>query len=39
MDVTVGPGTWRALRGKGGIRCTPLTDGVLRIGPVKVAVT
>jgi MOSC domain-containing protein YiiM len=39
MDVTVGPGAWKALRGKGGIRCTPLTDGVLRVGPVKVEVT
>ena len=34
MDVTIGPGAWRALRGKGGIRCTPLNDGVLRLGPV-----
>src|SRR4029453_7061559 len=38
MDVTVGPGAWRALRGKGGTRCTPLTDGVLRVGPVSVEV-
>jgi MOSC domain-containing protein YiiM len=34
MDVTIGPGAWRALRGRGGIRCTPLDDGVLRVGPV-----
>jgi hypothetical protein len=34
MDVTIGPGTWRALRGHGGVRCTPLDDGVLRVGPV-----
>jgi hypothetical protein len=34
MDVTIGPGAWKALRGKGGIRCTPLTDGILRVGPV-----
>jgi hypothetical protein len=39
MDVTVGPGTWRALRGRGGIRCTPLNDGVLRVGPVTAVVT
>ncbi|MEU8239994.1 molybdenum cofactor biosysynthesis protein [Actinoplanes missouriensis] len=38
MDVTVGPGAFRALRGKGGIRCVPLNDGVLRVGPVVVAV-
>jgi MOSC domain-containing protein YiiM len=38
MDVTMGPGAWRALRGKGGIRCTPLNDGVLRVGPVAVEV-
>jgi hypothetical protein len=39
VDVTVGPGTWRALRGRGGIRCTPLNDGVLRVGPVTAVVT
>jgi MOSC domain-containing protein YiiM len=39
MDVTIAPGAWRALRGKGGVRCTPLNDGVLRIGPVKVTIT
>ena len=38
MDVTVGPGAWRGLRGKGGVRCTPLTDGILRVGPVEVSV-
>lgn len=36
MDVTIGPGAWRALRGRGGVRCTPLDDGVLRVGPVEV---
>ena len=39
MDVTVGPGAWKALRGKGGIRCTPLNDGILRVGPVIVRVS
>nr|WP_221377392.1 molybdenum cofactor biosysynthesis protein [Actinoplanes polyasparticus] len=39
MDVTVGPGAWKALRGKGGIRCTPLDDGILRIGPVRATVS
>lgn len=34
MDVTVGPGAWKALRGRGGVRCTPLTSGTLRVGPV-----
>ena len=39
LDVTIGPGAFRGLRGKGGIRCTPLTDGLLRLGPVTVTVT
>ncbi|GAA2650566.1 hypothetical protein Adu01nite_62520 [Paractinoplanes durhamensis] len=34
MDVTVAPGAWKALRGHGGIRCTPLDDGILSVGPV-----
>ncbi len=38
MDVTIAPGAWRALRGRGGIRCTPLNDGVLRVGPVTVGI-
>ncbi|MCZ9353607.1 molybdenum cofactor biosysynthesis protein [Streptomyces mutabilis] len=33
MDVTVGPGAQRALRGRGGVRCTPLSDGALALGP------
>ncbi|MEU1852852.1 molybdenum cofactor biosysynthesis protein [Streptomyces sp. NPDC019990] len=33
MDVTIGPGAQRALRGGGGVRCTPLSDGVLALGP------
>ncbi|WP_327592668.1 molybdenum cofactor biosysynthesis protein [Streptomyces chartreusis] len=32
MDTVIGPGAQRALRGKGGVRCTPLSDGVLRVG-------
>ncbi|GIE49014.1 hypothetical protein Ani05nite_25480 [Amorphoplanes nipponensis] len=39
LDTTIAPGAWRALRGRGGIRCTPLTDGILRLGPVTVTVT
>jgi hypothetical protein len=38
MDVAVGPGAWKALRGKGGVRCEPLDDGVLRLGPVTATV-
>jgi MOSC domain-containing protein YiiM len=38
MDVAIGPGAWRALRGKGGIRCRPLNDGTLRVGPVDVMI-
>jgi hypothetical protein len=32
-DTTLGPGAQRALRGGGGVRCRPLTDGVLTVGP------
>ena len=38
MDVTVGPGAFKALRGRGGVRCEPLSDGWLRVGPVEVTV-
>jgi MOSC domain-containing protein YiiM len=38
MDVTLAPGAFRALRGRGGVRCEPLDDGVLRTGPVLVQV-
>ena len=33
MDVVLAPGAHRGLRARGGIRCAPLTDGVLRVGP------
>jgi MOSC domain-containing protein YiiM len=33
MDVMLAPGAHRALRGRGGMRCEPLTDGTLRLGP------
>ncbi|GHJ48078.1 hypothetical protein Cs7R123_54200 [Catellatospora sp. TT07R-123] len=39
MDAVIGPGAWRALRGRGGVRCTPLDDGVLRLGPVVATTT
>lgn len=38
LDTTIGPGSWRALRNKGGVRCTPVNDGVLRPGPVTAVV-
>ncbi|WP_291049548.1 MOSC domain-containing protein, partial [Herbiconiux sp.] len=33
MDVVLAPGAHKALRGRGGVRCEPLTDGRLRLGP------
>jgi len=39
MDVTIAPGAWRALRGHGGVRCTPLDDGLLRVGSVTFTVS
>jgi hypothetical protein len=38
MDAVIGPGSRDALRGRGGVRATPLTDGELRVGPVRVEV-
>jgi MOSC domain-containing protein YiiM len=38
MDVTIAPGAWRKLRGKGGVRCVPVDDGILRPGPVSVEI-
>jgi len=38
MDVMVGPGTVARLKGRSGVRAEPLTDGVLRVGPVEVRV-
>jgi MOSC domain-containing protein YiiM len=32
MDVVLAPGAHRGMRGRGGVRCTPLSDGVLRVG-------
>lgn len=37
MNEVFGPGAHRALRGRGGIRCEPLDDGQLGIGPATVA--
>ena len=33
MDVALAPGAHRALRGRGGMRCEPLTSGTLTLGP------
>ncbi|MFJ9817294.1 molybdenum cofactor biosysynthesis protein [Streptomyces sp. NPDC101151] len=38
MDTTLGPGAQRALRGGGGVRCRPLTDGILTVGPAEFGV-
>ncbi|OLL72599.1 MOSC domain protein [Pseudonocardia sp. Ae168_Ps1] len=32
MDTAIGDGAWAALRERGGGRCEPLDDGVLRVG-------
>jgi MOSC domain-containing protein YiiM len=39
MDVVLAPGAFRALRGSGGVRCVPLDDGTLRLGPAILTVT
>ncbi|MFC3890247.1 MOSC domain-containing protein [Lentzea rhizosphaerae] len=38
MDAVIAPGAFKALRGKGGIRCVPLDDGVLRVGRSSLAI-
>lgn len=38
MDVVLAPGAFRALRGRGGVRCAPLDDGALRLGPARLRV-
>lgn len=38
MDVVLADGAWRAMRGRGGVRCTPLDDGSLTLGPATVRV-
>lgn len=38
MDAVIGPGAREALRGRGGVRCVPLNDGSLRVGPVDVTI-
>lgn len=38
MDVAIAPGAHAALRGRGGVRAEPLTDGVLRLGSARLRV-
>ena len=33
LDLVLAPGAHRGMRGRGGVRCAPQTDGVLRLGP------
>ncbi len=33
LDTVLVPGAHRGMRGRGGVRCAPLSDGVLRLGP------
>ena len=33
MDAVIAPGAFAALRRRGGMRCVPLDDGLLRLGP------
>jgi hypothetical protein len=37
LDTVLAPGAHRGMRGRAGIRCAPLTDGVLRLGPAVLA--
>ena len=38
MNVVLAPQAHKALRGRGGVRCEPLDDGVLRVGPAVLRV-
>jgi hypothetical protein len=38
MDVAIGPGARLSLRGKAGVRCAPLDDGRLRVGPITIGI-
>lgn len=38
MDVAIGPGAFHGLRRRGGVRATPLDDGILRVGPASLTV-
>lgn len=38
MDVVLAPGAFRALSGRGGVRCEVLSDGELRVGPATLEI-
>lgn len=38
MDTVLAPGAFRALRGHGGVRCAPIDDGELRLGPATLTI-
>jgi MOSC domain-containing protein YiiM len=38
LDETIAPGARKELRRHGGVRCRPLDDGTLRVGPVEVSI-
>jgi MOSC domain-containing protein YiiM len=38
MDTELGAGAWKAMRGRGGVRCEPLDDGELALGPAVLTV-
>ncbi|MWV58658.1 MOSC domain-containing protein [Rathayibacter sp. VKM Ac-2754] len=35
MNVSLAPGAHRAMRRRGGVRCSPLANGVLHLGPAR----
>ncbi|MWV48841.1 MOSC domain-containing protein [Rathayibacter sp. VKM Ac-2803] len=35
MNVSLAPGAHRAMRRRGGVRCSPLVNGVLHLGPAR----
>nr|WP_202886817.1 molybdenum cofactor biosysynthesis protein [Kribbella sandramycini] len=38
MNVVLAPGAMKGLRGRGGVRTTPITSGALRVGPAELDV-
>ncbi|TDD27189.1 molybdenum cofactor biosysynthesis protein [Kribbella turkmenica] len=38
MDTVLAPGAFKGLRGHGGIRTTPTSSGILRLGPAQLSV-
>ncbi|MDN3483456.1 molybdenum cofactor biosysynthesis protein, partial [Arthrobacter sp. APC 3897] len=35
MDTVLAPGAHKAMRGRGGLRCRPLSSGILQRGPAR----